>query len=74
MRFAKLLPISPDGLASSLDVCNLIRARLLRHRASGLRLNQAHLDDQFPVARLSLNLVGGVMQSSGEKEDAKRLP
>lgn len=50
------------------NVCNLICVWLLWHHVSRLRLNQAHLDYQFPVASLSLNLVGGVVWSQQENK------
>lgn len=51
------------------NVCNLICVSLLWHHVNRLRLNQAHLDNQFPVASRSLNLPGGVVwsQQGGKK-------
>lgn len=74
IQFAQLLPSSQMALcpATLPNVCNLICVWLLWHHVSSLRLNQAHLDNQFPVTSLSLNLLGGVAWSQQiRKSDMK---
>lgn len=69
IQFAKLLPSAQMASCPTKtpNVCNLIWVWLLWHHVSRLRLNQAHLDYQFPVASLSLKLVGGVVSSPEER-------
>lgn len=70
IQFAKLLPSVQMASCPTKtpNVCNLICVWLLWHHVSRLRLNQAHLDYQFPVTSLSLILPGGVVSSPQEKK------